>query len=43
MKKLLPILLALALLTGCGAQEQTLPDEKSKPAEEVTLPESTQT
>ena len=39
MKKLLTILLALALLTGCGAQEAKT-EEKGPPAGEMTLPES---
>ena len=42
MKKLIPMLLVLALLTGCGAQE-TKTEEKGPPAGEMTLPESTYT
>ena len=40
MKKLIPMLLVLALLTGCGAQK-TRTEEKGPPAGEMTLPEST--
>lgn len=42
MKKLIPMLLVLALLAGCGAQE-TGTEEKEPPAGEMTLPESTYT
>lgn len=43
MKKLISMLLIFAMLTGCGGQKQTVPDEKEPPAEEMTLPESTDT
>ena len=42
MKKLIPMLLVLALLAGCGAQEAKT-EEKGPPAGEMTLPESTYT
>lgn len=43
MKKLISILLIFAMLTACGGQKQTVSDEKEPPAEEMTLPESTDT
>ena len=42
MKKLIPMLLVLALLAGCSAQE-TGTEEKGPPAGEMTLPESAYT
>ena len=42
MKKLILLLLVLALLTGCGAREAKT-EEKGPPAGEMTLPESPRT
>ena len=40
MKKLIPMLLIIVLLTACGEQEDLPAEEKSPPVGEMTLPES---
>lgn len=40
MKRLISILLIFLMLTGCGPQERTTPEEQGPSAGEITLPES---